>query len=230
MKSHRRLYAACLVATLAGLATPAARADLQTDVYRAIGVSEKNVVTSSILTASVIPGDAKQVVALTNFLTGKKDRGDAVGVRLDVFSREGGALTRVYSRDYGAERGGLVGRGELELLDLDRDGDQEVIVTFDDYHDPLVSQRMGEILSWTGSTFEVAWSGVMAYDATKDAREIPAARRDRWRREIDVPETLRTRGRTLFLDKTVLAVAGERLDPPKVVQETFPLIRPRPGR
>jgi hypothetical protein len=64
---------------------------------------------------------------------------------------------------------------------------------------------------------------LLAYDATRAAREIPVERRDRYMRELDIVKTLRTRGVTLYVRKYVIAVAGERLPKPKTVEETFPL-------
>ena len=55
------------------------------------------------------------------------------------------------------------------------------------------------------------------------ARDVPKERRDRFTREFDWGGTIRTRGLTLFMSKKVIAVAGQRLDEPKLVQETFPL-------
>ena len=52
---------------------------------------------------------------------------------------------------------------------------------------------------------------------------MPADRRDRYLRKLDFANTRRTKGVTLFMTKTVIAVAGERLPQPKDIQETFPL-------
>jgi hypothetical protein len=42
-------------------------------------------------------------------------------------------------------------------------------------------------------------------------------------RKLDFANTRRTKGVTLFMTKTMIAVAGERLPQPKEIQETFPL-------
>ena len=52
-------------------------------------------------------------------------------------------------------------------------------------------------------------------------------------REFDLPNTMRTRGLTVFVDKPMIAVAGERLAEPKRVQETSALrsaLAPTPGQ
>ncbi len=46
-------------------------------------------------------------------------------------------------------------------------------------------------------------------------------------REFDWGNTLRTNGVTLFVKKRMIAVAGERLPEPQIVEETFKL-RGRP--
>ncbi len=206
------------------LALPgAARADLAVDAYAAMGIRTSDVLSGSVLTARVLPGDAKQVVAMVTYFTGKKDEKGGVNVRLEVFAREGSALSSLYSRDYGKEKGGSVGRGDLELVDLDGDGAAEIVVSYDDAANPLVARRAGEVIVHEPSGFRVAWSGDMEYDATRAARDVPADRRDRVVRKLDAAATIRTHGVTLFMTKKVIAIAGERLAEPKEVRETFPL-------
>ena len=213
------------VVTLAILAFGSAvvQADTSADAYRAMGISPSDVLTGTVLTAKVLPGADKQVVAVTTYITGSDDKTDAVSVRLDVFNRQGESLARVWGRNFGSESGGLVGGGELQLIDLDRDGVNEIIASFQSFLDPLIEQRLAEVIVNDDGTFRTAWSGALDYDATRAARDVPRERRDRFNREIDFASTLRTRGITLFMNKQMIAVAGERLDQPKVVQETFPL-------
>jgi hypothetical protein len=218
----RCLRCAALVAALLAFPAPA-RADASAEVYAAMGLKARDVMTGSVVTARVLPGDAKQIVAMVTHFTGKKGEADAVDVRLEVYRRDGGALVSVYSRDYGRESGGFVGRGEIELLDLDGDGASEIVVSYDQLGSPLVQRRAGEVIVLDPSGFRVAWSGDLEYDATRAARDVPQDRRDRFVRTLDPTATMRTRGITLFMTKKVIAVAGERLPEPKVVRETFPL-------
>jgi hypothetical protein len=219
-----------LAALLAAAPADAPRkADTSGDVYAALGLEVGDVLTGSILTARVLPGlpsDPKQVVAMVTYMTGKRDEASAVNVRLEVLRRDGETLVPVLSRDFGKENGGYVGRGDLELVDLDGDGVNEIIATYDVYKDALVTERRAEVLVNRDGTFAAAWAGPVEYDATKAVRTVPAERRDRYTRVLDIPATLKTRGVTLMVKKTMLAVAGERLDAPKVVQETFPLKPP----
>jgi hypothetical protein len=202
-------------------------ADSGIDAYRALGLKPQSVLTGTILNSRVVPGNDKQVVCIVTYFTGKKGRSEAVNVKLGVFTRSGDKLVPIYQRDFGVERGGNVDRGNLELMDLDGDGINEIIATFDSYEDPLIEQKLSEVILYDESGFRTAWSGPLHYDATKAARDIPRERRDRFMREFDLAGTLKTRGITLFVNKKVIAIAGERLAEPKIVQETFPL-RPAP--
>src|SRR5262245_51863570 len=208
------------------LAATAARADSAAEAYRAMGIKPAEVLNGTVLTAKVVPGPEKQVVAVTTYFTGSQERNDAVSVRLDVFNRSGDELTPFFSRNFGKEVGGPVGDGELQLIDLDLDGVNEIITSYSSFEDPLIDQRVGEVIVCDPGGFRTAWSGPLVYDATRAARTVPSERRDRFERVIDFPKTLRTRGITLFVSKRVIAVAGERLPQPQVVQETFPLRTP----
>jgi hypothetical protein len=212
-----------LLLLLVALSPGLAHADLQADVYKTLGVKVGQVLSGTVMSATVVPGSDKQVVAMITLMTGKRERSDAVNVRLDVLERVGEELVPRFHRDLGAELGGAIGQGDLQLVDLDRDGAQEIVISYEDLRSPVIEQRIGEVIIHDEGGFRTAWSGPLSYDATKAAREVPTERRDRFVRELDIRETLRTRGITLFFNKTVIAVAGERLPEPKQVQETFPL-------
>jgi len=200
-----------------------AAADNAVDAYRAMGIEPGEVIAGTVLSAPVIPDAGKQVIAITTYFTGKREKTDAVNVRLAVLAREGDVLNPIYSRDLGRENGGDVGLGNLQIVDLDSDGVSEIIISYESYAEPLIERRLGEVIVHVGGAFETVWSGDFEYDATRAARNVPAERRDRFEREIDYQNTLRTRGVTLFFRKKVITVAGERLPQPKLVQETFPL-------
>jgi hypothetical protein len=216
---------AARLAVVAFLALPvsAARADTAAEVYKQIGIKAKDVMNSSVATARVLPGEAKQVVSVLTYLTGKRDEVNALGVRLDVYRTEGEKLVPLFTRDAAKENGGYVGRGEVAILDLDGDGVNEIGLYYDNLKNELIQDRRLDIIVYDGTTFRVAWSGSVSYDATKAVREVPQERRDRYLRKLDLANTRRTKGITLFLTKTMIAVAGERLPQPKLVQETFPL-------
>jgi Fe-S-cluster containining protein len=208
---------------LLALSSVAARADSASDVYKQMGIAVKDVMNSSVATARVIPGDAKQLVAVVTYLTGKKDESNALGVRLDVYRTEGDKLVPLYSRDAAKENGGYVGRGEVAILDLDGDGVSEIGLYYDNHKNDLIQERRLDVIVHDGTGFRVAWSGAVSYDATKAVRDVPVERRDRYLRKLDFSNTRRTKGITLFMTKTMISVAGERLPQPKDIQETFPL-------
>lgn len=223
-RSSLTLSLAATALTLA-CAAPAA-ADDAALVYESMGIKPKDVMNSSVVTAKVLPGDDKQIVAVVTYLTGKKDEVNALNVRLQVYRRDGKNLAPVFLRDIGKENGGYVGRGEVALLDLDGDGVSEIGFYYDNLKNPLIQERRLDVIVFDNGTFRVAWTGAVSYDATKAVRDIPQERRDRYLRKLDYANTRRTKGVTLFMTKTMISVAGERLAKPQEVQETFPLKTP----
>ena len=221
---------ACAVSIALALAFPptARGEDLGLAVYRTMGIKAGDVLNGSVLTAQVLPEKDKQVVALITYFTGKRDDANAVNVRLEVFRRQGDKLESVYARDYGKENGGYVGRGEIQVVDLDGDAVQEIVVTYDLAKDRLIQDRRGEVIVRDAAGFRVHWVDSVQYDATRAARDLPADRRDRFVRELDVPGTMRTKGVSLIFDKKTIAVAGERLAEPRVSKEAVPFRRPAP--
>jgi hypothetical protein len=219
MNAASRLAAAALAVLIAA----AARADTAAEVYKQMGVRAKDVLNSSVATIKVLPGGDKQVVAVVTYLTGRKDEVNALNVRLDVYRTEGERLVPVFTRDAGKENGGFVGRGEVAVLDLDGDGVNEIGLYYDNLKNELIQDRRLEVIVYDGTSFRVAWSGSSSYDATKAVRDVPLERRDRFIRKLDFANTRRTKGITLFMTKSMIAVAGERLPQPKQIQETFPL-------
>jgi len=215
-----RRAAACAVFALLAFC---AVADIQIDAYRASGIDPGDVLTGTVLVSRVMPGDDKQIVAVTTYFTGKRETDRAVNVRLDVFRKRDGTLVPVLTRDFGTERGGNLAGGDLSIVDLDLDGTNDIIVSYDTHEDPLIDQRLVEIVVHADGAFRTAWSGVLEYDATRAARKVAEERQDRFVREIDLAATMKTRGDALVVNKTMLAVAGQRLGQPKTVQERFPL-------
>jgi len=214
--------AGAIVAALA--AATAAHAAGGTDAYQALGVDPGKVISGTVIRSKVIPGAKQQLVCVATYFTGDRDPARAANVRVGVFDESGEELVPVYTRDLGEEHDGQVGNGDLQLLDLDRDGVNEMVITWDDFSDPLIDQRWAEVVMHDdGAGMHSAWTGHVEYDATRAAREIPAERRDRFKREIDIAATMRSRGRTLWMVKKVIAIAGERLPAPREVEESFPL-------
>jgi hypothetical protein len=198
-------------------------ADSALDAYKALGIDEGKVMNGTTFTVQVMPGEGKQVVSMTTYLTGEKKDSIALGVRLDVLQPQNGELVAVYTRHFGDENGGYVADGNLQVLDLDRNGVNEIIVSYGDFKNPLIDHVVGEVIFYEENGFETVWKGPMEYDATRAARDVPAERRDRYLRVLDPIETMRSGGATLVFNKSMIAVAGQRLPTPKAVQETFPI-------
>jgi len=217
-KTTRILVGAVSLAALLSLPTWAG-----VEVYSAMGVDKGRVISATQASAQVLPGEGKQTICLVAYMSGKREKTAAVRLRLAVLEERESGLEVVWEQDFSAKYDGQAGTGDLQVFDLDRDGQSEMIVTFELFSDPLIRQRFGEVIVWEDEGFKTAWTGPFEYDATKAVREIPVERRDRFIRELDLISTLRTRGVTLFFNKTMIAVAGERLAEPKVVEETFPL-------
>ena len=188
-----------------------------------MGIDKGKVISATQAISRVLPGDDKQTVCLVAYFSGKSAKTATIKLRLAVLEGDDKNYTLVWEQDFSAKYGDSVGEGNLELLDLDRDRQSEIVVTFDLFSNPLIRQRFGEVIVWDEDRFKTGWSGSFEYDATKAVRDVPVERRDHFVRELDLISTLRTRGVTLFFDKTMISVAGERLAEPKVVEETFPL-------
>jgi len=214
-------FYASLVLSVFIFATGSASAGVE--AYAAMGIDKGRVISATQVTAQVLPGDEKQLVCLVAYMSGKREKTAAVKLRLAVIEARDDGYESVWEQDFSAKYEGQTGVGDLQLLDLDRDGRSEMVVTFELFSDPLIRQRFGEVIVWEDEGFTTGWSGPFEYDATKAVRDVPEERRDRFIRELDLASTLRTRGVTLFFNKTMIAVAGERLAEPKVVEETFPL-------
>jgi hypothetical protein len=210
-------------AVATGLAFPTAAG---VEAYAAMGIDKGAVISGTQATSRVLPGEAKQVVCLVAYFSGNKQKNPTVKLRMAVLETRADKYSVAWERDFSAVYDGQAGEGDLQLIDLDRDGQSEIVVGFDLFSDPLIRQRFGEVIVWEDGKFKIAWTGPLEYDATKAVRDVPVERRDRFTRELDLVSTLRTRGVTLFFKKTMIAVAGEPLAEPKVVEEAFPL-RPR---
>ena len=199
------------------------RADVSIRAYKALGLEVADVLTGTVFQVQVRPDAGKEIIAVVTAFTGKKKNDQAVEVHFVIFRETDGALEKVYHRQFREEAGGAVAHGELQLLDFDGDGVQEIIVTYEVQRSPLIREREAEVIFADEDGFHTAWKGLILYDATRAAREVPPERRDHFQREVDIGETMRTRAITLFLRKTVYAVAGEQLESPKEILESFPL-------
>jgi len=136
---HGRIIFVLSVALLA--AAGAVEAQQGAKAYKALGLKPQDVLTGTVLKSRVLPSEEEQVVCIATYLTGKGEKADAVNVRLGVFDTFGEGLVTLYARDFGEDLGGYVANGDLLVMDIDRNGVNEIIVSFDDFSDPLIQQR-----------------------------------------------------------------------------------------
>lgn len=156
---------------------------------------------------------------LTEFMTGDKSEKTAINILLGLHRIEGKTLTLATTRDYNAEAGGFVSRSSLLVIDLDRDGDNEILVEY--HHNEAVgSTRVDmDIFRVKGEALTLVWSGPVRVDTTNPALGLPPSERERFVREIDYPCTARANGAKLCFTKTASVAAGATLEPPRVVPE-----------
>jgi hypothetical protein len=204
--------------------------DLRAGSPDPLEIPHKRIVTRTALSGDVTGGPEKESVVLVEYLTGGEDDKDAIGLVLGVYEEKvGGKRKLLWSRDYRVTAGGYVAGGSLALLDLSGDGRSEIIVQFQHRQQPGATRVLGEILRETGGLFEPAWSGLMRLDTAAPGTRVPPADRERFWREIDVEKTIRTRGGMIAFKKRVAVAAGAPIDPPEVIEESFPLGIDSPG-
>jgi len=179
------------------------------------------VIARTLLSGDVTGGPERESVALVEYLaTERKEQG--VGLVLGVYAGEGSARRLLWSRDYSLLSGGFAAGGTLSLLDLDGDDRPEIIVTWHRRDRADVVEESAEILRAAGDGFEPVWNGTMKVD-TSTAQDVPEKNREHYLREIDVGKTVRTHGGLIYFRKMVTMAAGIPIDPPREVEESFPL-------
>ena len=160
---------------------------------------------------------------LTEYFTGEKNEKTAMNILLGVHVMEDGKRRLVASRDYNADAGGYVSRASLELIDLDRDGIKELFVTYH-HNEKLETTRIEmDVLRLAGDKLMLLWNGPVRLNTTAPAAGMAPSDRDQYVREIDYAKTTAGRGRKLYFTRTVSVAAGASLDPPRVLNEEFPL-------
>ena len=212
--------------------TPAAAgarpSDVQGALLRFSGPSGARVLGQTVMQSDILALPGKETVVLTEFLTGLKGERDSVNVVLDVYPGGGAKdAAPVATRDYLKEKGGPVAGGELVLVDLDWDGTNEVLVSFHHSETAGSVSVLMDVLHEAGEGLKTIWSGPVRVDNSTASSTAPASERERFSREIDYKKTGRTRGGMIVFQKKVFVAAGVPLQPPVVVEESFPLAAPK---
>ncbi|RMG48473.1 MAG: hypothetical protein D6718_01685 [Acidobacteria bacterium] len=169
---------------------------------------------------------------LVNAMTGEQDPARAsevvVGITAPDEGDRRGAL--LWSRHVMSETGRPAHDGELTVVDLDGDGRQELILTWDRSLSPKRIDRWAEIYATEQLRQpRKIWEGAWERDTRRDPR-TPAAEREWFRREIDYRATRKAAGRAVVFVKRIGMAAGKAVDPPKGVQERVDVALRRPPR
>ncbi len=169
-------------------------------------------------TVTDLDGDGRREgVLLVVALTGEKDPARATEVLLGTWDAEGGEKGELlWSRHVAAETGQPAHDGEMEILDLDGDGRQEIVLSWDRGLRRGLVDRWAEIWTFPDPRRPVkVWEGPWGRDTRLD-RETPADRKESFEREIDYGATRAARGRAIVFRDTWRMIAGKALDPPRV--------------
>jgi hypothetical protein len=196
-----------------------------------MAIPENKLIARTILSANVLGGSEKESVVLAEYLTGKRSGENAIGILAGIYPiRPIGDVEQkpLWVRDYGEHLGGGVSRGQLAIVDLDGRSPDEMLITVRRDDPPGTIRVIGEILSERAGRVTVSWTGSLKVDSTGPRSTVEPAERERFVREIDYARTSKTRGGMIIFRKTVSVAAGVPVDPPRVLEEAFPLDRVAP--
>src|SRR5207247_4849186 len=84
----------------------------------------------NVYVSTTTPYGPPPSATLTEFFTEDRNERTAMNLLLGLHRLENGEKKLLAARDYNAEAGGFVSRGSLEIIDLDRDGTNEVMVSY----------------------------------------------------------------------------------------------------
>lgn len=180
---------------------------------------------SAVLVTTTMQAGAGLSATLTEFFTGDKSEKTGINLLLGLYRTDGGRKELVAARDYNAQGGGFVSRGSLEVVDLDRDGVNEILVNYHKEEKPGMTRIDLDVLKVAPAGLVLAWSGPVRVDTAGASSPFAAAERERFSREIGYLRTAAAEGRKIYFTKTVSVAAGIVLDPPRVLEEELDLAR-----
>jgi hypothetical protein len=192
-----------------------------------LAVETRWVISRTLLSTDLDGDGAQEQVVLVNRLTGQRERTAAMDVLLGIYRGSGDEGALLWSRSILRATGGPCHGGEVTLVDLEGNGPPELFLSYSVSAAPDRYQRRGELFRWENGAVRKVWSGILALDTSRD-ETTPPAERTRFERELDLPRTLASRGRTLFLTKRIHVAAGMELPTPRTIGESAPL-PPRHG-
>ncbi len=153
------------------------------------------------------------------YITGDKSEKTAINLLLGLYRVEGEKRTLLSSRDYNADAGGFVSRGSLQVIDLDRDGVNEILLEYHHNEQPGSTRVDLDIMRVVEGRLVSVWNGPVRVDTTSPSLDLPPSERERFVRELDLGRTAAMQGRKLCFTKTVSVAAGATLDPPRAMPE-----------
>ena len=190
-----------------------------------------NVPSKSVLVTTTINAGPDLSASLTEFFTGEKTEKDAINVLLGIHRIDGEKHRLLASRDYNADAGGFVSRASLQVIDLDRDGTNEILVEYHHKEPPGATRVALDVFRIGTGKLVPVWTGLVRVDTTSPALGLPPSERDKFVREVDYAATAERRGAKLCVRRTALVAAGAVLDPPRVADEEFDFPKaPAPSR
>jgi hypothetical protein len=181
-----------------------------------------------ILTITTINAGPSLSATLAEFFTGDKSEKSGVDLLLGLHAVSGDERKLLAVRDYNAEVGGYVSRGSLQVIDLDRDGTNEILVEYHHKENPGSIRIDLDVLKVAADRLVLRWSGPIRVDTTSPSLGLSPADREKFVREIDFECTAEAHGDKICFQKTVSVAAGASIVPPRMLPEQIPLSSPRP--
>lgn len=176
-----------------------------------------------ILVTTTISAGADLTATLTEFFTGERNEKTGINILLGLHRGSGKERKLLASRDYNAEAGGFVSRSSLQVIDLDRDGTNEILVDYHHMELPGSTRVDLDVLRIVDDRLVLAWSGPIRVDTSATSLGLPPSEREKYVREIDFSRTNAAGGRRICFQKIVTVAAGAVFDPPRGVPEEIDL-------
>lgn len=175
-----------------------------------------------LVTTTINAGDDR-TATLTEFFTGDKNEKTAINILLGLHRGAGKERKLLASRDYNAEGGGFVSRSSLQVIDLDRDGANEILVEYHHKEKPGSTRVDLDVFRIVNDRLVLVWSGPIRVDTSATSLGLPPSEREKYVREIDFVKTSAAGGRQISFRRIVSVAAGAVFDPPRAISEDLDL-------
>lgn len=174
-------------------------------------------------TKADLDGDGhNEELLLVNALTGNKDPAKASEVIVGVVApqtNKGRRGALLWSMRISQQTGAAAHNGNIEILDLDGDGNSEMVLSWDRSVRGESVSRWAQIYAMKSpASPSMVWEGVWEQDTRRDT-QISATDKEWFERSIDYSGTRKAAGRAIVFRKIHKVIAGKTLEPPRVVSE-----------